>query len=97
MTQVPTVDALIAQITMATDAEGNTAAVDTPGFPFGPYLRWIPENPINGSNSFVVLADGQALPVNGGADDGWIFRPDDVVFKAGSGESDSDNQLYFDY
>jgi len=47
----PTNISFAQQMIMASDADGNTAAVGTPGFPFGPYLRSIPVNPNTGSNS----------------------------------------------
>ena len=39
------------QMTMATDKAGNTAAVGTAGFPYGPYLTKVPKNPFVGTST----------------------------------------------
>lgn len=41
----PSLANFIDQMTMATDADGNTAAVGTPGYPHGPYIPQMPTNP----------------------------------------------------
>ncbi len=51
----PTFANFVNQMSMATNATGNTAAVGTPGFPFGPYLRNVPPNPNTGAN---ILGNG---------------------------------------
>ena len=48
--QWPSLANFEAEMTLASDASRNTAAIGTPGYPFGPYLRFIPVNPhTNGS------------------------------------------------
>ncbi len=47
----PTLDDFVDQMTMVTDVNGNTAAPGTPGFPFGPYLLKIPDNPNTSTNT----------------------------------------------
>ena len=39
------------QMTMASNAAGGTAAPNTPGFPFGPYMAEIPKNPFTNTNT----------------------------------------------
>lgn len=51
----PSLANFIDQMTMATDKDGNTAAVGTAGYPFGPYLPGIPRNPFTDT---VPLGDG---------------------------------------
>ena len=46
-TQAPTEQAFIDQATMASNTNGQTAAIGTPGFNRGPYLMKIPVNPFN--------------------------------------------------
>ena len=41
----PTLADVIDQMTLASDADGNTAAVGTPGFDKGPYFTAMPTNP----------------------------------------------------
>ena len=91
-TQVPTPVAFIEQMTQPTNATGDTAAANTP---FGPYLRTIPENPINGSTG-VEIVNG-VLPPVGDDSDGWIFRPDLVIFKADTADTDTEGQAYYEY
>lgn len=91
-TQVPTQVVFIEQMTQETDAMGNTLAASTP---FGPYLRSIPENPINGSSGIEIV--NGALPPVGDDSDGWIFRPDIVIFKADMADTDSEGQAYYEY
>lgn len=45
----PTLANFTNQMTMASDLSGNTAAPGTPGFPFGPYIRSVPANPMSSS------------------------------------------------
>ena len=91
-TQPPTQSVFIEQMTHATDATGDTSAVNKP---FGPYLRRIPENPVNGSSG-VEIVNG-ALPAVGDDSGGWIFRPDIVIFKADTAKDDSKGQPYYEY
>ena len=95
--QPPTEVAFIAQMTQASDADGATAAPGTPGFRYGPYLREIPENPVNGKSSVEVLAEGVAFP--GAADDshGWIYQPSELNFRADCTGTDESGTEYIDY
>lgn len=51
----PTLAGFIDQMTMATDADGNTAAPGTAGYPYGPYLPGIPRNPFTDT---IPIGDG---------------------------------------
>lgn len=93
-TQVPTADLFIEQMTSETDEYADAHAASTP---YGPYLRNIPENPINNLKTIEILANGVALPLDGDNSHGWIFRPDDVVFLSDTDEADSSNESYFTY
>ena len=53
--QNPTLADFIDQMTTASDAQGNTAAVGTPGYNYGPYLPQIPRNPFTDT---VPIGDG---------------------------------------
>ena len=88
----PTQVAFIDQMTLPTDATGDTGAASTP---FGPYLRNMPENPVNGS-SVIEIVNGPLPPV-GDDSGGWIFRPDIVIFKADTADTDSNKQPYYEY
>jgi general secretion pathway protein G len=64
----------VSQMTSYTDDAGNTSAVQTPAFSYGPYLSVIPRSPLS-DKSDVLLAAGGGFPT---ADDttGWIYNPD---------------------
>ena len=71
----PTDAAFRDQAMLSSNASGQTAAVGTPGFKYGPYLSKIPENPFNGKDTVEMLANGQAFPANADDSHGWICRP----------------------
>jgi len=39
------------QLTMASDVDGNTAALGTAGYIYGPYIRELPNNPLTGGKT----------------------------------------------
>jgi len=71
----PTGDTFRDQAMLSSNAQGQTAAVGTPGFKYGPYLSKIPANPFNGKDTVEMLANGQAFPAAADDSDGWICRP----------------------
>jgi len=93
----PTEATFVAHMTMASKVTGETAAPGTAGYPFGPYLRVIPQNPVNGNSSVQIIPDSGAMP--GSADDshGWIFQPRTGNFKADCKGTDENGKAYFDY
>jgi prepilin-type N-terminal cleavage/methylation domain-containing protein len=71
---------VINQLTMATDINGNTAAVGTAGYPYGPYLMGqLPTNPYAGGNGLMVSAAAltasnvDTTQMQGTAKVGWIY------------------------
>ena len=91
----PTEAALIAQLTQSTNDSGGTAAPGTAGYPFGPYLREIPVNPINSKSSVRIAADGGSMAPSDS--DGWIYQPSNMLFKADSSGTDDNGVAYADY
>ena len=63
----------VAQLTTYSDDSGNTSAVQTPAYPYGPYLLAMPRSPMN-EKSDVLLSTAGTLP---SVDDttGWIYDP----------------------
>lgn len=96
-TAPPTEEALRRHLCLASNAEGQTAAVGTPGYPFGPYLRRIPENPVNSKNTVQVIGDDEAMPTAGDNSHGWIHKPATQNFRADSPGKDDDDCSYFGY
>jgi len=75
-----TADEVVQKLTMATDLQGNTAAVGTAGFPYGPYVMGqLPTNPYNGGNGIMVkataisAADVDEAATQGSVKVGWIY------------------------
>lgn len=75
-----TADDVVKQLTMASDATGNTAAIGTSGFPYGPYLvGQLPTNPYNGGSGLLVkataisAADVDSSAMQGSVKVGWIY------------------------
>jgi prepilin-type N-terminal cleavage/methylation domain-containing protein len=93
----PTEDAFVAQLTLASNAFGETAPINTPSYHYGPYMRGMPTNPVNGKTTVHVLPAGQALPDTGDNSHGWIFQPSPMALRADCSESDSTGKLYYNY
>lgn len=80
---------LLDQLMLATDIDGDTAQVGTPGFPFGPYLTDdIGANPFNDLADLIVVGPGEAM---GAANDqsGWVFFAESGAFRANASCSTS--------
>ena len=96
-TAAPSEAAFIDQMTRATNESSASAAPGTPGFKYGPYLREVPQNPLNAKTTVEIVADHQAFPAAGDDSHGWIYQPSTMTFKADSPDADEKGQLFFDY
>ncbi len=96
-TQAPTEQAFIDQATMASNANGQTAAAGTAGFNRGPYMSKIPVNPFNGKNTVEMLADGQAFPANADDSHGWIYKAATSEIRTDNTGTNLNGKLYYDY
>ncbi len=93
----PTASDATNQLTLASQATGATAAPGTAGYDYGPYIReQLPENPINGLNTILIVADAAAFPA---ADDstGWIFHPKTGRLRANSTGTAPSGKNYYDF
>lgn len=82
---------------MASRPDGSTAAPGTAGYGLGPYVRErLPDNPINGLNTVLIVADAAAFPA---ADDstGWIFQPQTGRLRANSTGTAPSGRNYYDF
>lgn len=73
-------DNVVKQLTLVSDLQGNTAAVGTAGYPYGPYVMGqLPTNPYNGGNGIMVktaaitAADVDEAAMQGSVKVGWIY------------------------
>lgn len=73
----PSVEHFTEQMTQATNLHGNFAEPGTVGYPFGPYLRDIPINPMTSSRT---VGDGAV-----GSSD-WYFNENTGEFRANNHE-----------
>jgi general secretion pathway protein G len=65
-------------------------------FHLGPYLSKMPENPLNGRSSILMVANGAAMPAPNGAT-GWIYKAETLEIIPNSQGVDSDGTAYKDY
>lgn len=93
----PSAQAVVDQLTMFTDNDGNTNATASEVFEHGPYMSEMPENPLNGQSSITIINDADSLPVQPNNNTGWIYKPGDMIFKANSPGFDVDGFAYYDY
>jgi general secretion pathway protein G len=96
-TLAPTEAAFAAQFTQASTSACAMAAPGTAGFPYGPYMSQLPQNPINGKSSVLVLADGAAVPSAPTNTYGWIYQPSTLIFLGDTMGADESGRNYFDY
>jgi prepilin-type N-terminal cleavage/methylation domain-containing protein len=96
-TLAPTEQDFIDQTTMASNTNGQTAAIGTPGFNRGPYLMKIPANPFNKLNTVQVLTNAQAFPANADDSHGWIYKPATSEIRADNTGTDSNGKRYYDF
>jgi len=96
-TQAPTEQAFIDQTTTASNTNGQTAAIGTPGFNRGPYLMKIPVNPFNEKNTIEMLADGQAFPANADDSHGWIYKASTSEIRTDNTGTNLNGKRYYDF
>jgi len=94
---VPTQEAFVAQATLSSNEEGDTAARGTPGFRLGPYLSNIPANPFNKLDTVEVLADGADFPAVADDSVGWIYKPATGEIRPGNSGTDDGGTAYYAY
>ncbi|MHC4558902.1 MAG: type II secretion system protein [Planctomycetota bacterium] len=93
----PTEQDFIDQTTMASNTNGQTAAIGTPGFNRGPYLMKIPANPFNNLNTVEILGGAQAFPANADDSHGWIYKPATSEVRADNTGTNSNGKRYYDF
>jgi len=94
ITKQPTAEALTLHMTKSTTASGEIDEPGTAGFPYGPYLREIPINPVNSKNTVQVV---NAIPAEPDDSHGWIYHPPSLTFQADCKGTDEKGTSYYDY
>ncbi len=90
-------DVFTNQATLSSNAQGDTAARGTAGFPYGPYLSKIPTNPFNGLATIQMLADGQDFAAEADNSHGWIYKAATGEIRPGNSGTDDAGTAYYDY
>ncbi len=70
----PTEAAFVAQMTLYTSEGCATNGTGSAIYKFGPYLTKMPNNPLNGLNTMIMVDNGTAVPAADGST-GWIYKP----------------------
>jgi type II secretory pathway pseudopilin PulG len=70
----PSADQFVAQMTEHSDLNFRLSASDSTAFPYGPYLKQVPVNPVNGLSTFEMVGNNQSMPAPDGST-GWIYQP----------------------
>ena len=95
--KTPTDTVMLTHLTQSSTSEGATAPVNTPGYPYGPYMREMPTNPFNDKDTVLVLTPSEAFPNSPSDQYGWIYQPSTLTFKADCVGADELGVSYFDY
>lgn len=94
----PTEPLTVAQLTLASQASGATAAPGTAGFGFGPYIRErLPANPVNNLSSVKVIADADTFPAAPDDSSGWLYQPLTGRIRANSSGTAPSGTAYFNF
>jgi prepilin-type N-terminal cleavage/methylation domain-containing protein len=96
-TQSPTEQAFIDQMTLSSNAGGQTAAIGTPGFERGPYIMKIPVNSLNNMSTIQFLGDGEDFPADTDDSHGWVYKPSTSEVRCDNAGTDDAGKRYYDY
>lgn len=69
----PNVRCFVDQMTEHSDINCNLSQKDSTSYPYGPYLKQLPVNPINNSSDVILVPNNRAMPAPGGSA-GWIYK-----------------------
>jgi type II secretory pathway pseudopilin PulG len=96
-TATPTGDVFVAQATMASNANGQTAARGTTGYNYGPYLSRIPANPLNNLETVEMVPNGGDFPAAADGNYGWICKPQTGEVRPDNTGTNDAGVAYYDY
>lgn len=87
---------LLNQLQLASNDDGITAVIGTPGYYFGPYLRdALPANPFNDLTTIMVVQPGGTV-LNADDTTGWVYWADTGSFKINSTTVTEDGVVLFE-
>jgi prepilin-type N-terminal cleavage/methylation domain-containing protein len=85
------------QLCNATNSDGEYAPPGTAGYPLGPYLLAMPENPFNNKNTVKVLVNFNPFSASATGTYGWICKPLIKTIRLDYPGNDSEGVRYYDY
>ncbi|MCJ7778807.1 MAG: type II secretion system GspH family protein [Sedimentisphaerales bacterium] len=85
------------QLCSATNLDGAYASQGTAGYPLGPYLPAIPENPFNDKNTVKVLGNFDQFPASATGTYGWRYKPLTKTIRLSHPGKDSEGVKHYDY
>ncbi len=94
-TQTPTAQDFTNQLTLYTDASGNTSPTQTGLFIYGVYLNQVPPDPLNSLTTIKILAAGASVVADGTT--GWLYQPSTNLVEPNVVGTDGDGQNYVNY
>jgi prepilin-type N-terminal cleavage/methylation domain-containing protein len=83
----------VMQMTHSTNAKGQIGPASEV-YPFGPYLKQIPTNPVNGLSTLRVV---DAFPDASAGTHGWVYEPSESRFASDAIGIDAEGVPYFEY
>jgi prepilin-type N-terminal cleavage/methylation domain-containing protein len=94
----PTSAEFLRQMTGVSDELGKVGTASAK-YRLGPYLSKMPENPLNGLGTIMVVSNGQLMPPAGMPDGstGWILKPQTLEIMPNQPGVDADGIRYIDY
>lgn len=87
---------MISQMTTATDVNFN-AVSSTALDALGPYLSYLPTNPVNGLSTVLVISNGTSMPAAADGQYGWVYQPSTGTFKSDALGDDQSGASFFSY
>ena len=92
----PTADAFVKQLTFSTNLYCDVRTKSSPDFPYGPYVREMPVNPLNDLATVKVVPNNTPFPAPDGRT-GWIYQPQTQQLEPNSPGADSSGANYENY
>jgi general secretion pathway protein G len=89
--------AFVAQATLSSNKNGQTAPRGTAGYPLGPYISNVPPNPFNKLATVGFIAAGGAFPAAADGQYGWLYNPATGEIRPDNPEVDSSGVPYYEY
>lgn len=88
------------QFTGTTNVTGavSTSKVPSTSYPYGPYIRKLPENPFNNLTNIAYVAEGTSFSdAVDGTSSGWLYKKETGEFKINWTGTDSKGVNFYDY